>query len=158
MQPGGSDLAAGPEAIDRASSRFVNRDPTHVVMGRRPHRDRLDRRIDPGGATFGSDGREALGKVRAECRARIEEDAMLFGKAPPDGAGDDVARFEFGAGVQASGEEIIAFCRGQIAHYKVPRYVKFVDHFPMTVTGKVQKFVMRDEAIAELELKIAKTA
>jgi fatty-acyl-CoA synthase len=44
------------------------------------------------------------------------------------------------------------FCRGKIAHYKVPRYVKFVDSFPMTVTGKVQKFKMREQAIDELDL------
>jgi fatty-acyl-CoA synthase len=53
------------------------------------------------------------------------------------------------------------FCRGRIAHYKVPRYVKFVDSFPMTVTGKVQKFKMRDQAIDELDLSAqasAKTA
>jgi fatty-acyl-CoA synthase len=60
--------------------------------------------------------------------------------------------------MEATGEEIVAFCRGQIAHFKVPRYVKFVDQFPMTVTGKVQKFAMRGQAIAELGLKIAKTA
>ncbi|MBF8224257.1 AMP-binding protein [Halomonas sp. 328] len=45
-----------------------------------------------------------------------------------------------------------AFCQGQIAHYKVPRYVKFVDEFPMTVTGKIQKFKMREEATHELGL------
>ena len=44
------------------------------------------------------------------------------------------------------------FCRGRIAHFKIPRYVKFVDSFPMTVTGKVQKFKMRDSAIDELGL------
>ena len=48
--------------------------------------------------------------------------------------------------------EIKDFCRGQIAHYKVPRYVKFVDAFPMTVTGKIQKFKMREDSIAELQL------
>ena len=47
---------------------------------------------------------------------------------------------------------------GQIAHYKVPRYVRFVDDFPMTVTGKVQKFIMRAETAAELGLKEEKTA
>ena len=41
-------------------------------------------------------------------------------------------------------EEIREFCRGKIAHYKVPRYVKFVDEFPMTVTGKVQKYKLRE--------------
>ena len=58
----------------------------------------------------------------------------------------------------ATEEEIRAFCQGQIAHYKVPRYVKFVDAFPMTVTGKIQKFIMREETIAELGLKVQKTA
>jgi fatty-acyl-CoA synthase len=50
------------------------------------------------------------------------------------------------------------FCRGKIAHFKVPRYVKFVDEFPMTVTGKVQKFKMRESAIEELGLSVAETA
>ncbi|WP_431026286.1 AMP-binding protein [Halomonas sp. H5] len=45
-----------------------------------------------------------------------------------------------------------AFCQGKIAHYKIPRYVKFVDEFPMTVTGKIQKFKMREEATHELGL------
>ncbi len=47
-------------------------------------------------------------------------------------------------------ESVRAFCQGKIAHYKVPRYVKFVDAFPMTVTGKVQKFKMREQAEREL--------
>jgi len=51
-------------------------------------------------------------------------------------------------GAQASEEEIREFCRGQIAHYKVPRYVKFLAAFPMTVTGKVQKFVLRQQVAA----------
>ena len=51
-------------------------------------------------------------------------------------------------GMQSSAEEIRDFCRGQIAHYKVPRYVKFVESFPMTVTGKVQKFVLRQQVAA----------
>ena len=57
------------------------------------------------------------------------------------------------AGEQATEDEIRDFCRGRIAHYKVPRYVKFVSEFPMTVTGKIQKFVMRDISIRELELE-----
>ena len=61
-------------------------------------------------------------------------------------------------GETATPEEIRAFCQGQIAHYKVPRYVKFVDGFPMTVTGKIQKFIMRERTIAELGLKAQKTA
>ena len=61
-------------------------------------------------------------------------------------------------GQSANEQEIKEFCRGQIAHYKVPRYIKFVSEFPMTVTGKVQKFVMREQMIEELNLVEAKTA
>jgi fatty-acyl-CoA synthase len=61
-------------------------------------------------------------------------------------------------GAAATAEEIQGFCKGQIAHYKIPRYVKFVDAFPMTVTGKVQKFLMREEMIKELGLSQQKTA
>jgi fatty-acyl-CoA synthase len=55
-------------------------------------------------------------------------------------------------GEQASEDEIRDFCRNQIAHYKVPRYIRFVDEMPMTVTGKVQKFAMRERMIEELRL------
>jgi fatty-acyl-CoA synthase len=58
----------------------------------------------------------------------------------------------------ATAEELRDFCRDQIAHFKIPRYIKFVDSFPMTVTGKVQKFVMRDQTCEELGLSDAKTA
>src|SRR6202030_3056049 len=61
-------------------------------------------------------------------------------------------------GAAASAEDVQSFCRGQIAHYKIPRYIKFVDAFPMTVTGKVQKFIMREEMIKELGLSEQKTA
>ena len=61
-------------------------------------------------------------------------------------------------GEAATAEEIQDFCRGQIAHYKIPRYIHFVDAFPMTVTGKVQKFMMRAETIRELGLAEEKTA
>jgi len=61
-------------------------------------------------------------------------------------------------GESATEEEIRAFCQGQIAHYKVPRYVKFVDGFPMTVTGKIQKFLMRQQMIEELGLSVQETA
>jgi len=61
-------------------------------------------------------------------------------------------------GEAATAEEIRAYCQGQIAHYKIPRYVKFVEEFPMTVTGKVQKFLMRERMIEELGLVVEKTA
>ena len=55
-------------------------------------------------------------------------------------------------------EEIKMFCDGQIARFKVPRYIRFVDAFPMTVTGKVQKFLIREAMVKELNLEAAKTA
>ncbi|MGH9042505.1 MAG: AMP-binding protein [Acidimicrobiia bacterium] len=58
-------------------------------------------------------------------------------------------------GATLTEDEVKDFCRGRIAHYKVPRYVKFTDGFPMTVTGKIQKFKMREQAIAELRLEAA---
>lgn len=59
------------------------------------------------------------------------------------------------ASEQATVEEIREFCKGQIAHFKIPRYVKFTDAFPLTVTGKVQKYLMRQQAIEELGLESA---
>jgi fatty-acyl-CoA synthase len=61
-------------------------------------------------------------------------------------------------GDRAHEDEIKAFARNNIAHYKVPRYVRFVDAFPMTVTGKVQKFLIREAMIEELGLSEQKTA
>jgi fatty-acyl-CoA synthase len=55
-------------------------------------------------------------------------------------------------GMTATEEEIREFCRGQIAHYKVPRYVRFVDGFPLTISGKVQKYLMREHLRTELNL------
>jgi fatty-acyl-CoA synthase len=55
-------------------------------------------------------------------------------------------------GVGATAEEFREFCRGQIATYKIPRYIRFTSEFPMTVTGKVQKFKMREMTVAELAL------
>jgi fatty-acyl-CoA synthase len=52
-------------------------------------------------------------------------------------------------------DEIREYCRGSLAHYKVPRYVRFVDEFPMTITGKIQKYKMRDVSVEELGLQDA---
>jgi fatty-acyl-CoA synthase len=62
------------------------------------------------------------------------------------------------AGQQLREDEVRAFCAGQIAHYKIPQHIRFVDAFPMTVTGKVQKFIMRRTMIEELGLAEATTA
>ena len=56
-------------------------------------------------------------------------------------------------GQSCTEQEIRDFCQGQIAHYKVPRYIRFVENFPMTITGKIQKFMMRKQMQAELGLQ-----
>jgi fatty-acyl-CoA synthase len=61
-------------------------------------------------------------------------------------------------GATVTADEIVAFCKGEIAHFKIPRHIKFVDSFPMTVTGKIQKFIIREEMIRELHLGEEKTA
>ena len=61
-------------------------------------------------------------------------------------------------GANSTAEEIRAFCQNQIAHYKIPRYILFVTEFPMTITGKVQKFAMREHMIKQLGLSEEKTA
>jgi fatty-acyl-CoA synthase len=52
-------------------------------------------------------------------------------------------------------DEVRDYCRGQIAHFKIPQYIRFVDAFPMTVTGKVQKFRIREQEIEALGLHAA---
>ena len=58
-------------------------------------------------------------------------------------------------GMEMGEDEVREFCRGKIANYKIPKYVKFVDSYPMTASGKIQKFKMRDMAIKELQLEDA---
>jgi len=86
------------------------------------------------------------------------QDVQVIG-VPDDRYGEEIcAWIRLRAGENATEEEIKSFCRERIAHYKVPRYVRFVDEFPMTVTGKIQKFVMRERMIAELKLTVQRTA
>jgi fatty-acyl-CoA synthase len=81
------------------------------------------------------------------------EDVAVFG-VPDRRYGEELmACLRLGDGASCDEEDVREFCRGRIAHFKVPRYVSFVDEFPMTVTGKVQKFKMRDAAVAELGLE-----
>ncbi len=85
-------------------------------------------------------------------------DVQCFG-VPDERFGEELCAWVvLKPGETADQEEIRDFCRGQIAHYKIPRYVKFVEAFPMTVTGKAQKFVMREQMTGELGLKEAQTA
>jgi fatty-acyl-CoA synthase len=82
-------------------------------------------------------------------------DVQVIG-VPSERYGEEVmAWVKLREGASVSSEELVAFCRGQIATFKIPRYWKFVDAFPMTVTGKIQKFKMREEAVAELGLEAA---
>jgi len=75
---------------------------------------------------------------------------------PDERYGEEVmAWIKLREGQAATAEAIREYCRGKIAHYKIPRHVKFVDGFPMTVTGKVQKLLMRETSVAELGLERA---
>ena len=86
------------------------------------------------------------------------EDVQVTG-VPDEKYGEEII-----AWVRLSGEsnlsekDILDFCRGKIAHYKVPRYIRFCNEFPMTVTGKVQKYKMREISTKELKLQEQQTA
>ncbi|MBR0825010.1 AMP-binding protein [Bradyrhizobium manausense] len=86
------------------------------------------------------------------------QDVQIFGVADQRYGEELCAWIRVRAGETLTAEEVRAFCEGQIAHNKIPRYVEFVDEFPMTVTGKIQKFLMRDAVEQRLGLKAAKTA
>jgi fatty-acyl-CoA synthase len=86
------------------------------------------------------------------------QDVQVFGVAD-DRYGEELCAWvRLRSGETLTADEIRAFCHGQIAHNKIPRYVEFVDEFPMTVTGKIQKFLMRETVETRLGLKAAKTA
>ncbi len=86
------------------------------------------------------------------------QDVQVVG-VPDTRYGEEVcAWIKLREGESATDEEIREFCKGQIAHYKIPRYVRFVEAFPMTITGKVQKFIIRDEEIKQRGLVAQKTA
>jgi fatty-acyl-CoA synthase len=86
------------------------------------------------------------------------QSVQVFGVPDPKYGEEVCAWVVLKPGAVATESEIREFCREQIAHYKIPRYVRFVDELPMTVTGKAQKFVMRERMIEELGLQAAKTA
>jgi fatty-acyl-CoA synthase len=71
---------------------------------------------------------------------------------PDEKFGEEIAAcIKLHEGVRFTEEEVREFCRGKLAHFKIPRYVFFVEEFPMTVTGKVQKFILREQLTKELE-------
>jgi len=83
------------------------------------------------------------------------EDVQVIG-VPDEKYGEELCAWvKLRPGAELTGEEVRAYCSGKIAHYKIPRYVRFTEGFPMTVTGKVQKFRMRETSIAEFGLEAA---
>jgi fatty-acyl-CoA synthase len=86
------------------------------------------------------------------------QDVQVFGIPDPRYGEELCAWIRLRDGDEAMAEEIRTFCQGQIAHFKIPCHIKFVDDFPMTVTGKIQKFAMREAMIGELGLVLQKTA
>lgn len=86
------------------------------------------------------------------------QDVQIFGVADERYGEEICAWIRTRSGETLTADEVRSFCHGQIAHNKIPRYVEFVDEFPMTVTGKIQKFLMRDAVETRLGLTAAKTA
>jgi fatty-acyl-CoA synthase len=85
-------------------------------------------------------------------------DVQIFG-VPDQVYGEELcAWIRLKEGATATEDDIKAFCRGRITHFKIPRYVRFVDSYPMTVTGKVQKFIMREMMAKQLESEKATAA
>jgi fatty-acyl-CoA synthase len=85
-------------------------------------------------------------------------DVQVFGIADQKYGEELCAWIKLREGEAMTAEDVRGFCQGQIAHQKIPRYVRFVDEFPMTVTGKMQKYLMRQAMEAELGIVREKTA
>jgi fatty-acyl-CoA synthase len=86
------------------------------------------------------------------------QEVQVFG-IPDKRFGEEVcAWIVLRSGETATEEDILTFCRGKIAHYKIPRHIRFQSALPMTVTGKPQKFKMRDAMMEELGIEAIETA
>jgi fatty-acyl-CoA synthase len=85
-------------------------------------------------------------------------DVQVVGLPDPRYGEELCAWIQLHPGEALTEAELRAFCHGEIAHHKIPRYVRFVDAFPMTVTGKVQKFLIRQEMIETLGIALQETA
>ncbi len=87
----------------------------------------------------------------------VEQSAVVG--VPDSKYGEELcAWIKLKAGAKTTEDEIRSFCKSKLAHYKVPRYVRIVDTFPQTVTGKIQKFKIREAMVAELAVLVPKTA
>jgi fatty-acyl-CoA synthase len=86
------------------------------------------------------------------------QDVQVIG-VPDEKYGEELCAWvKLREGQVITADDVRAFCKGQIAHYKVPRHIRFVDEFPMTITGKIQKYIMRQQTIEALALTEQKTA
>lgn len=83
------------------------------------------------------------------------EDVQVIGVPDPKYGEELCAWIKVRPGQELTADQVRSYCQGKIAHYKIPRYVKFTTEFPMTVTGKIQKFKMRETSVAELDLQAA---
>ena len=79
------------------------------------------------------------------------QEVQVFGIADAKYGEQVCAWVQIKEGIELDAEGIREYCRGQITHFKIPHHIKMVTEFPMTVTGKMQKFVMRDEMVKDLE-------
>ena len=78
-------------------------------------------------------------------------EVQVFG-IPDERMGEQVCAWvQLNEGMTLTEDELKAYCKDQITHFKIPKYVRFVTEYPMTVTGKIQKFVMRDQMLEMLE-------
>ena len=79
------------------------------------------------------------------------DEAEIFGVPDPKYGEEICAWIRLRQGEDLTEQEVREFCRDKIAHFKIPKYIRFVEDFPMTVTGKVQKYRMREKMADELE-------
>jgi fatty-acyl-CoA synthase len=86
------------------------------------------------------------------------QEVQVFGVPDPRYGEELCAWVKLRPGAVLTVEDLRAHCTGQIAHQKIPRYVEFVEDFPMTVTGKMQKYLMREAMVEKLGLRAEKTA
>ena len=116
----------------------------------------LDTKLNARSADFQANA-AAMRAVVDDLKAQIQ-DVQVVG-VPDTRFGEELCAWVVIKPGQTLDEDgVRAFCKGKIAHYKVPRYIRFVSEFPMTVTGKIQKFKIRDAMIEELGISEQKTA
>ncbi len=130
-----------------------------VMLGYWQNREATSETIDAAGWLHSGDlGVMNVGgylHITGRKKDMIVAQAQVFG-LPDVRLGEEVALWvALKAGASVSAEELVAFLKERIAHFKIPKHVRFVSEFPMTVTGKIQKFAMREAMVKELGLEQA---